>query len=86
MRMFKLFILILPAVFLSHSFAAEDAPAERAARPQREAVKLSPGIRPSAPRPDDSGKLKRAPPPRAESPLQNVPALMPPTSPSSAKP
>lgn len=51
---------------------------ERAKRPQREAVKLSPHARESSPRPDESGNMKRIAPPRTESPLQNVPALMQP--------
>ena len=55
----------------------EESP-KRAERPKREAVKLSPHARKSAPRPDESGKVKRVAPPRAESPLQNVPALMDP--------
>jgi hypothetical protein len=55
----------------------EDSP-KRAERPKREAVKMSPHARKSAPRPDESGKVKRVAPPRAESPLQNVPALMDP--------
>ena len=55
----------------------EESP-KRAERPKREAVKMSPHARESAPRPDESGKMKRVPPPRAESPLQNVPALMEP--------
>jgi len=54
----------------------QESPPERAERPQREAVKLSPHARESAPRPDESGNMKRVAPPRAESPLQNVPALM----------
>jgi len=53
----------------------------RAERPQREAVKLSPHARESAPRPDESGEMKRVAPPRAESPLQHVPALMDPPLP-----
>ncbi|MBI3569503.1 MAG: hypothetical protein HY082_00105 [Gammaproteobacteria bacterium] len=56
----------------------KESPPERAERPQREAVKLSPRARESAPRPDESGNMKREAPPRAESPLQNVPALMDP--------
>ncbi|BAV34456.1 hypothetical protein SCL_2167 [Sulfuricaulis limicola] len=55
----------------------QDQP-RRAERPQREAVKLSPHARESAPRPDESDQMKRVAPPRAESPLQNVPALMDP--------
>ncbi len=55
----------------------EDSP-KRAERPKREAVRLSPHARESAPRPDESGRVKRVAPPRAESPLQNVPALMDP--------
>ncbi|MDH5487499.1 MAG: hypothetical protein OEY53_08335, partial [Gammaproteobacteria bacterium] len=50
-------------------------------RPQREAVKLSPHARESAPRPDESGQMKREVPSRAESPLQHVPALMDPPPP-----
>jgi len=47
----------------------------RAERPQRKAVKLSPGIRVSPPRPDESGNMRRIAPAPSESPLQNVPAL-----------
>ena len=53
---------------------------QRAARPKREAVKLSPNIHPSAPRPDESGKMRRVAPPRGKAPLQDVPALMEPPS------
>ena len=56
----------------------------RAERPRRDAIKLSPHARESAPRPDESDKMKRVAPPRAESPLQNVPALMEP--PAGVKP
>lgn len=56
----------------------KETPPQRAERPQRKAVKLSPHARKSAPRPDESGLMKRAAPPRAESPLQNVPALIDP--------
>ena len=78
MRTLK-FLLILSVIFIALPVrAAEEVQSERAERPQREAVKLSPHARESAPRPDDSGKVKRVAPPRAESPLQNVPALMDP--------
>ncbi len=90
MRTLKL-ILILSVTFLAIPARAADkaapenseaqkkeSPSERAERPQREAVKLSPRARESAPRPDESSKMKRVAPPRAESPLQNVPALMDP--------
>lgn len=85
MRTLK-FLLILSVMFIVlPARAAEEAQSEqRAERPQREAVKLSPHARESAPRPDESGKVKRVAPPRAESPLQNVPALMEP--PPGAKP
>ena len=56
----------------------KENPPERAERPKREAVKLSPQARESAPRPDESDQMKRVAPPRAESPLQHVPALMDP--------
>ena len=55
-------------------------PPARVERPKREAVKLSPGIHRSPPRPDDSGKMRRVAPPREDSPLQNVPALKQPPS------
>jgi len=78
MRTLKLF-LILSVMFVAIPVrAAEEAQPERAERPQREAVKLSPQARESAPRPDESDKMKRVAPPRAESPLQHVPALMDP--------
>ena len=61
----------------------DQSPSERAERPQREAVKMSPSIRQSPPRPDESGKRRRVAPARAESPLQDVPALKdPPPTPS----
>lgn len=50
-------------------------PSERVKRPKREAIKISPSIRQSPPRPDESGKMRRVAPPRDKSPLQNVPAL-----------
>ncbi|MEW6331707.1 MAG: hypothetical protein AB1560_09630 [Pseudomonadota bacterium] len=69
-------LLILSMLVVPPALAAGEAPAEqRAERPQREAVKLSPAARESAPRPDESGQMKRVAPPRAESPLQDVPAL-----------
>lgn len=90
MRALKL-LFMLSVIFAAVPVRADDtattentgaqAPAdrsERAARPQREAVKLSPSVRQSAPRPDETGKMKRQAPPRAEAPLQNVPALMEP--------
>lgn len=78
--MFKLkYLLILSVMFIAvPACAADEAPPERAERPQRDAVKLSPQARESAPRPDESDKMKRVAPPRAESPLQHVPALMDP--------
>jgi len=82
---------VLPVLFFSfpgraaestapHAPEAQDetAQSKRADRPQREAVKLSPHARKSAPRPDESGVMKKEAPPPAESPLQNVPALMEP--------
>jgi hypothetical protein len=72
-------LLIFSVMFIAlPARAAEEAPPERAERPPREAVKLSPQARESAPRPDESDKMKRVAPPRAESPLQHVPALMDP--------
>jgi hypothetical protein len=71
-------LLIFSMLISLPAGAAEEAQPERAERPQREAVKLSPQARESAPRPDESDKMKRVAPPRAESPLQNVPALMDP--------
>lgn len=54
----------------------DQSPSERAERPKREAVKMSPSIRQSPPPTDANGKRRRvAPPARSESPLQNVPAL-----------
>ena len=44
-----------------------------AVRPKREAVKMSPTIRVSPPRPDESGNMRRIAPARADSPLLNVP-------------
>jgi hypothetical protein len=77
MHILKL-LLILSVTFIAvPARAAEEAKPERAERPQREAVKLSPQARESAPRPE-SGEMKRVAPPRTESPLQHVPALMDP--------
>jgi hypothetical protein len=90
MRTFKL-LLMFSMIFMALTAHAADKvqtenveaqkkedPPQRAERPQREAVKLSPHARESAPRPDESGEMKRVAPPRAESPLQHVPALMDP--------
>ena len=90
MRTLKL-LLIFSVIFSTVSARAADKatsenpeaqktenPPERAERPRREAVKLSPQARESAPRPDESDQMKRVAPPRAESPLQHVPALMEP--------
>jgi len=87
MRVLNLF-LILSTMFMSLPSRAGDearsvnaeSPKDqgqsgRAARPQRKAVKLSPAIRVSTPRPDDSGHMRRIAPAPSESPLQNVPAL-----------
>ena len=71
-------ILIFSVLVVLPAHAADEAQPERAERPQREAVKLSPQARESAPRPDESDQMKRVAPPRAESPLQHVPALMEP--------
>jgi hypothetical protein len=48
-------------------------PPARAERPKQNTVKISPTIRVSPPRPDESGKLRRVAPARADSPLLNVP-------------
>lgn len=81
-------LLILSVLAVLPAHAAEEAQPRRAERPQREAVKLSPQARESAPRPDESDQMKRVAPPRAESPLQHVPALMdpPPGVKSSSEP
>jgi hypothetical protein len=50
---------------------SSSGPAER---PKREAVKMSPTIRVSPLRPDESGKMRRVAPARADSPLLNMPA------------
>jgi hypothetical protein len=71
-------LLIFSVLVVLPAHAADEAQPERAERPQREAVKLSPQARESTPRPDESDKMKRVAPPRAESPLQHVPALMEP--------
>lgn len=90
MRVLKL-ILILSVLFMTLPVRAGEAarpesvvpqekqkPSPRAERPKRAAVKLSPGIHPSSPRPDESGKMRRVAPPHGQSPLQHVPALMAP--------
>lgn len=86
-------ILIFSVLFMTLPVRAdEEARPENAApqtdqdssqpaeRPEREAVKLSPSAHPLPPRPDESGKMRRVAPPRGESPLQDVPALMEPPS------
>jgi hypothetical protein len=78
MRTLKLLLVLSVMFIVVPARAADEAQSERAERPQREAVKLSPHARESAPRPDESDKMKRVAPPRSESPLQNVPALMDP--------
>lgn len=51
------------------------SPSDRAARPKREAVKMSPTIRVSPLRPDEDGKkMRRMAPARGDSPLLNMPA------------
>ena len=47
---------------------------DRAERPKREAVKMSPTIRVSPLRTDESHKIRRVTPARADSPLLNMPA------------
>jgi len=87
MRVLRL-LLIVSALFMAvPSHAGDEArsvnaespkdqgQSGRAARPQRKAVKLSPAIRVSPPRPDESGHMRRIAPAPSESPLQNVPAL-----------
>ena len=88
MHAFKLLVILSVMFMVAPAHAADkpkaesvdeqqqETPPERAKRPQREAVKLSPHARESAPRPDETGNMKKVAPPRAESPLQNVPALM----------
>ena len=49
-------------------------PPDRAERPKRETVKMSPTIRMSPLRPDESGKIRRVAPARDDSPLLNMPA------------
>jgi|GEM_PF-2209765 len=50
------------------------SPSDHAERPKRETVKMSPTIRVSPLRPDESGKLRRVAPARGDSPLLNMPA------------
>jgi hypothetical protein len=52
----------------------DQSSSDPAERPKREAVKMSPTIRVSTPHPDESGKMRRVAPARADSPLLNVPA------------
>lgn len=89
MQTAKLLPLLFTAFLVSPVFAADAKksasseepiespakPSEAVQRPQREAVKLSPKVHESAPRPDDSGKMRRTAPARTEAPLQHVPAL-----------
>ena len=87
MRVLKMF-LIVSAMFMAAPARAGDearsvnaeppkdqSQSGRVERPQRKAVKLSPAIRVSPPRPDESGNMRRIAPAPSESPLQNVPAL-----------
>lgn len=98
MRILKL-LLIVSAMFMTAPARAGDEarpqnaempmdqnPSDRAARPQRQAVKMAPGIRVSPPRPDESGNMRRIAPALSESPLQNVPALRDVPPPSGASP
>jgi len=86
MRTLKL-LLILSVLFMSLPARAadkavlenteaqkEESSPERAERPKREAVKMSPTIRVSPSRPDDNGKMRRVVPARGDSPLLNMPA------------
>ncbi|MCR4331923.1 MAG: hypothetical protein NUV34_04380 [Sulfuricaulis sp.] len=52
----------------------DQSSSDPAERPKREAVKMSPTIRVLPPRPDESGKMRRLAPARADSPLLNMPA------------
>ena len=52
----------------------DQSSSDPAERPKREAVKMSPPIRVLPPRPDESGKMRRLAPARADSPLLNMPA------------
>ena len=98
MRVLRLF-LIVSAMFMSAPSRAGDearsvnaepptdqSQSGRVARPQRKAVKLSPGIRVSPPRPDESDRMRRIAPAPSESPLQNVPALKDLSPPSDESP
>jgi hypothetical protein len=49
------------------------SPPDRAERPKREAVKMSPTIRVSPLRPDEAKKMRRMAPARDDSPLLNMP-------------
>lgn len=87
MRVLKL-LLILSVMFMTLPARAtgearpervepqkDQSPSDPAERPQRKAVKMSPGIRVSPLRPDESGRMRRVAPAGADSPLQDVPAL-----------
>lgn len=87
MRVVKL-LLILSVMFMTLPARAsgearpervepqnDQSPSDPAERPQRKAVKMSPSIRVSPPRPDESGSMRRVAPAGADSPLQDVPAL-----------
>lgn len=52
----------------------DQSSSDSAERPKRETVKMSPTIRVLPPRPDESGKMRRVAPARADSPLLNMPA------------
>ena len=51
----------------------DQSSSDPAERPKREAVKMSPTIRVSPLRPDESHKIRRVTPARAASPLLNMP-------------
>lgn len=87
MRVLKL-LLILSVMFMTLPVHASDetspervepqkdqSPSDPVERPQRAAVKLSPGIRVLPRRPDESDRRRRLAPAEADSPLQDVPAL-----------
>jgi len=98
MRVLKL-LLVVSAMFLAAPAHAGDearsvnaepskdqSQTGRVERPQRKAVKLSPGIHVAPLRPDESGNMRRIAPAPSESPLQNVPALKDLSPPTAASP
>jgi len=87
MRVRTLFLVIFAVFMVALARAGDEAcpvnaeqskdqgQSDRVERPDRKAVKMSPGVRVSPPPPEESGDMRRIAPAPSESPLQDVPAL-----------